>query len=319
MAEPRSVLILDDRAAWYAKALSAACPAYRFIPAPTADAAMQHAATAQVLMGLAPFLPERLIAAMPGLEWVQALTTGVDNLLAMPALKSRIALTNCGGFHGPQMSELAILLMLALARDFPRILDNQAAARWQSWPQPILPGRTVCILGLGSIAEALAVRCNAFGMRVTGVSDGRAEVPGFARVHKRDALDAAAAEADFLVVLVPYSPQTHHIVNAQVLRAMRPGAYLVNIARGGCVDEAALIAALKDGRVAGAALDVFATEPLPPDDPLWTAPNLIVTPHIGGKSATYHEQALPQLIENFNAYARDGAGALSLIPHGDRQ
>ncbi|MDF0603649.1 D-2-hydroxyacid dehydrogenase [Psychromarinibacter sp. C21-152] len=316
MPGPKTVLILDDHAGYYAEKLGAACPGYRFVPTTDADTALKHAGEAEVLLGLAPFIPERLVAAMPRLEWLAALTTGVDNLLTMKALGPEVALTNCSGMHGPQMSELAILLMLSLQRQFPRMLDNQNSARWEKWPQPILPGKTVCILGLGSIAEALAERCNAFGMRVTGVSDGRSEVPGFARVFRRAEMKQAAGEADFLVVLVPYSKETHHIVGEAVLAAMKPSAYLVNIARGGCVDEAALLRALEGQGIAGAGLDVFATEPLPPEDPLWRAPNCIITPHVGGLSATYHEQALPILVEKFNAYARGGAAALDTIPHG---
>lgn len=316
MPGPKTVLILDDHAGYYAEMLGAACPGYRFVPTTDADTALKHAGEAEVLVGLAPFIPERLVAMMPRLEWLAALTTGVDNLLTMEALGPEVALTNCSGIHGPQMSELAILLMLALQRQFPRMLDNQYKAYWEKWPQPILPGKTVCILGLGSIAEALAERCNAFGMRVTGVSDGRGEVSGFERVFRRADLAVAAGEADFLVVLVPYSKDTHHIVDETVLAAMKRSAFLINIARGGCVDEAALIRALETGRIAGAGLDVFATEPLPKDDPLWQTPNLVITPHVGGMSATYHEQALPVLVEKFNAYARGGAAALDTIPHG---
>lgn len=264
-----------------------------------------------MLVGLAPVLPDDLLARMPNLRWLHALTTGVDNLLGSAALPPGVVLTNSGGFHGPQMSELAILLMLSLLRRFPRMLDDQRAGRWNRWPQPLLEGRGVCILGLGAIAEALALRCNAFGMRVTGVSDGRAAVAGFARVYPRRALALAAAEADFLVVVVPYSPATHHIVDDRILSAMRPGAFLINIARGGCVDEDALLRHLAPGRLGGAGLDVFAVEPLPPDHPFRSLPHVIATPHVGGMSDSYVEQVLPVVLDRFAEHAAGGVAALS--------
>lgn len=304
-----TVLVFDNEAAAYVAALADACPGYAFVAA-TDEAAATAATDAEVLVALAPRITPAILAALPRLRWIHALTTGVDNLLALPALPEDVALSNTRGIHGPQMSELAILLMLSLARSFPKLLANQQAARWERWPQPLLEGRTVCLLGLGGIAEALAARCAAFGMTVTGVSDGRAEVPGFARVWRRAHLADAAAEADFLVVLVPYAPETRHIVDARILAAMRPSAFLVNIARGGCVDETALLDALGSGTIAGAGLDVFETEPLPPTSPFWSLPNVILTPHIGGMADVYHRQALPVAIANLRAFAEGGAAAL---------
>ena len=308
----KTVLILHHSAPWLCEQLAQEVPQYDYRACKSADEAMAHAADAAVLCALAPQIPERLVAAMPGLEWIHALTTGTDNLMSMPALSQDVAISNSRGMHGPQMAEMAVLLMMALARRLPEVLANQAKHVWERWPQPLLLDKTVCIVGLGVIAEALAQRCAPFGMRITGVSDGRAEVPGFACIFPRSRMAEAAADADFVVVLVPYSPQTHHLVGKRVLAAMKPTACLLNIARGGCVDEAAVTAHLREGKLAGAALDVFATEPLPADSPLWDVPNLIVTPHIGGMSDIYHQQVLPILAENLRAYAEGGAAAL---PH----
>ena len=257
-------------------------------------------------MGLAPYLKPELLAAMPNLSWIQALTTGVDNLLNLKG----VAITNCSGIHGPQMSELAVLHMLALLRKYPKMLGNQKAHVWERWPQPLLAGKTACILGLGTIAEHLAGVLNAFGMRVTGVSGGRSSAPGIDRVYPRKDLGIAAAEADFLIVLTPYSQATHHIINTEVLGAMKSSAYLVNIARGGCVDEAALAQCLQSGGIAGAALDVFANSPLAADAEIWDQPNLIITPHIGGAADVYHEQALPIVVANMRDFAAGGVAAL---------
>ena len=307
----KQVLVFDQRAAWYAGALAKLCPGYDFVAATYPDEMMRKGAEAAILVALAPPVSREMIAAMPRLEWVQALTTGVDNLLSMPELGPRVAITNCRGIHGPQMSELAILLMLALGRRFPAMVRNQFDAVWQRWSQPLLAKRTVCIVGLGAIAEDLARRCASFEMRITGVSDGRATVEGFARVYRRAEIARAVAEADFVVVVVPYSSDTHHLVGSEVIAAMRPDSFLVNLSRGGCVDEQALLEALGSGAIAGAGLDVFQTEPLPATNPFWRLPNVIVTPHIGGMSDTYHEQALPIVAANLNTYAREGADGLA--------
>jgi len=148
-------------------------------------------------------------------------------------------------------------------------------------------------------------------MRVTAVSDGRTEAPNVDQIYRRSDLAPAAGNADFLVVLVPLSPETRHIVDASILSKMKPTSYLINIARGGCVDEVALLEALQRSEIAGAGVDVFETEPLPPDHPLWRAPNLIATPHVGGFSDIYHEQCFPTVLGNLRAYAAGGPEALT--------
>ena len=293
----------------YRAALSAEFPALDLVTARSREEAHAVAAGVDAVAGKAGCIPATAVAAMPRLEWIHALTTGVDSILAMD-LRPGVVVTATRGVHGPQMSELALLQMMSLARGFPRMLENQRQSLWRRWPQPLLLGRTVVIVGVGNIGEELARRCGAFGMRVIGVSDGRSQVPGFDAIHPRSELRAAAAAADFLVVLVPYSSATHALIDASVLRAMRTDAFLVNIARGGVLDEAALIEALRERRIAGAALDVFREEPLPAASPLWSLPNVIVTPHVGGMSDRYAEQVLPQLRHNVGAWLRGGTGGL---------
>lgn len=306
----KSVLIQDINAHWYAEKLGAACPDYTFIAAPDAETAMHHIEHVEILVGLAPVITQPLIQAAQNLEWVQALTTGVDNLIAMPGLDPKVILTNCGGFHGPQMSELAFMMMLNFNRNFTGMIQNQRNKTWERWPQRLLHNKSVTIVGIGAISEALASRCCAFGMTVVGVSDSRDTVPGFSKIVKRKQLTDVVSDCDFLIVLTPHSSDTHHIINAEVFDAMPKSAFLINISRGGCVDEAALLDALKGGQIAGAGLDVFANEPLAPNDPLWSAPNTVITPHIGGMSDTYKSQALPQISENLNIYATEGATKL---------
>ncbi|MCR0983359.1 D-2-hydroxyacid dehydrogenase [Roseomonas populi] len=304
------VLLFGKDADYYNAHLAPEFPQMRFHVARDAASVPEAAKGAEVLASMAPAVTGGLVRALPKLRWVQALTTGVDNLLVMPELAPEVAITRVRGIHGPQMSEMAMLDMMLLARNFPQVLRNQAERRWERWPQKLLQGRTVVILGVGSISEELAPRCKAFGMRVVGIT-GRAEVPPhFDAVMPRERLLEAVAEADFLVLLIPYTPETHHIVDARVMAAMKPQSWIVNIARGAVLEEAALDQALRAGTIAGAALDVFAVEPLPAESPLWDAPNLIITPHIGGMSDTYAEQALPTLRANLAAFLTGGVDGL---------
>lgn len=304
------VLILNGDARWFAEQLAGACPDFSFAAAETVEQAMEIASEAEILIGLAPALGEPLIQSMKNLKWIHALTTGVDNLVSSKSIGPDVLLSNSRGFHGPQMSELAILLMLSALRDYPRMLDNQRARRWERWPQPLLQGRTACIVGVGSIAEALAARLLALRMTITGVSDGRSEAPGFARIYRRADLAAAVGGADFVVVLTPYTSETHHIVGDAVIAAMRRDAILINLSRGGCVDEDAVTRHLAAGSIRAAALDVFEQEPLDSNSALWDSPGLTITPHIGGVSSNYREQVLPVVIRNLNAWAKGGGSAL---------
>ncbi|WP_163268650.1 D-2-hydroxyacid dehydrogenase [Chelativorans alearense] len=313
MKKRKTVLVRHERfdwSEWYVRKLSPLFPDFEFRPTRSEAEAMAEAHEVNVFVGIGPTTTPRFVAAMPNLEWVQTLTTGVDNLLVMKEMPAHVAITRVAGVHGPQMAELAILLMLSLLRDLPRFLEKQQKRQWDRRPQPLLSGRTVCILGLGLIADSLALYCKTMGMTVVGVSDGRKEAPHVDRIYRRADLKQAAAEADFLVVLVPLSAETRHIINADVLLAMKPSAYLINIARGGCVDENALLDALNKGQIAGAGIDVFEATPLPAESPLWHAPNAIVTPHVGGYADVYHEQCFPIVVENFRVYAQGGPDAL---------
>jgi phosphoglycerate dehydrogenase-like enzyme len=302
----RTVLLIECEApadlAIYRPALAEAAPLFTIVAATSESEALAAGQDAEIVMGKAQSITSRLVQGLPKLRWIQALTAGTDPIDAL-SLPPHIMVTSMRGIHGPQMAELAILMMLALQRQFPRMLHNQEQHRWERWPQKILAGRTALLVGVGQISERLALCCGAFDMRVEGVSDGRAEAPGFAAIYPRHRLREAAASADFVIVLVPYSAATRHLIDETVLRAMRPDAFLINLARGGVVDEAALLTALDQGWIAGAGLDVFAREPLPGTDAIWSAPNVIATPHIGGMSDHYARQAVGVMARNLAAYA----------------
>jgi phosphoglycerate dehydrogenase-like enzyme len=202
------------------------------------------------------------------------------------------------------VSEAAIMGMLALSRQLPDSVRYQDQHSWTRWPPRLIDGKTVGIYGVGLIAEALAPRCSALGMTVIGFTSTKRELPGFDDMYLRSELLAVAGKLDYLVLLVPYSEETHHSIDARVFAAMKPSSYLINLARGGIVDEDALMAALNSGQIAGAALDVFQEEPLPPEHPLWTMKNVIITPHLGGFCDVYAERALPTIEHNMACFLR---------------
>jgi D-2-hydroxyacid dehydrogenase (NADP+) len=245
-----------------------------------ADPYLPHAS---VIVTHGPYMGERadhIFRNSPRLQWVQGIGVGVDNIVDRPGLHADVMVTNIHGTQGVPMTELALSLMLALARQLPRTFQNNKDHRWERWPSRLLNGKTVGILGVGSIAETVAPACKALGMQVVGISS-RHQVAGFDRIVPREQLLSVVPDFDYFLLLVPYSEQTRHIVGRQVLHAMKPDAFLVNIARGGVLDEEALLEVLRQGRIAGAALDVFAKEPLPPEHPFWSAENLIITCHQG--------------------------------------
>src|SRR5215472_10968793 len=234
-----------------------------------------------ILLCFSPPMADHVVRDAPKLKWIQALGTGVDNIIDLPSLGKEVLVTNVRGIHGAPVSEATIAYMLSLARDLPRANIAQEKGQWERWPAALLAGKTVGILGVGLIAEYLAPICKALQMSVIGISGSPRDTKGFDRVVHRDGLVKAAPDLDFLVALTPLTAETRGIVGAKVFSAMKRTAYLVNVARGGVVDESALITALENGEIAGAALDVFAQEPLPASSPLWRTKNVTIFSHLG--------------------------------------
>jgi len=261
-------------------------------------------AAADVLLTFGPMMKDEVLRDAPRLKWVQALGTGVDGVIDQPSLRPDVVITNIRGIHGAPVSEAALMAMLALSRGFADSVRHQDRRSWTRWPPKLLDGKTVGIFGIGLIAEALAPKCKALGMTVLGFTSTKRDLPGFDRMLSRSELKKIAGELDYLVLLVPYSEDTRNVIDASIFSAMKPTGYLVNLARGGIVDEDALMRALDSGRIAGAALDVFQEEPLPADHPLWSAKNVIITPHLGGFCDVYAERALPTIEHNMACFLR---------------
>jgi phosphoglycerate dehydrogenase-like enzyme len=248
-----------------------------------------------------------LIANAAKLRFIQSISSGTDQY-DKPALAARgIRLASAAGVNARAVAEHAIGLILALARRLPEARDNQARAHWRgmigdlSGREDELGGKTLAIIGLGRIGGRLARLAKAFDMTVIGFrrdpSLGRGDAD---EVHPLAELKSQLPKADFVALTCPLTPETAHVINAETLRVMRGSAYLINAARGGCVDEAALIAALNEGRVAGAALDCTDPEPPAADSPLWTMRNVFLTPHTGGETTRYEANVIEILLENLD-------------------
>jgi phosphoglycerate dehydrogenase-like enzyme len=257
-----------------------------------------YIADTDILLCFSPPMADHVVRDAPRLKWIQALGTGVDNIIDLPSLGKEVLVTNVRGIHGAPVSEATIAYMLSLARDLPRASVAHDKGQRERWPAALLAGKTVGILGVGLIAEYLAPICKALHMTVVGISGSPREAKGFDHMAHRDDFVKVVPELDFLVALAPLTAETRGIVGAKVFAAMKPTAYLVNVARGGVVDEPALIAALEAGKIAGAALDVFAQEPLPASSPLWRTKNVTIFSHLGGYSQGYEDRAMPTIAGN---------------------
>lgn len=269
-----------------------------------------HIGSADILLTFGPMMADHVLKEATRLKWIQALGSGVDGIVDQPSLREDVMVTNLHGIQGPPVSEAAMMAMLALSRGLPRIVRSQDRHQWDRFPARLLADKTVGIFGVGLIAEALAPKCKAFGMTVVGISSAARAVPGFDRMVPRDQLVNAVRDLDYLVLLTPYSAATRGIVGEPVLAAMKPTSYLVNLARGGVVDEAALIKVLQEGRIAGAALDVFTQEPLPEDHPFWSMDRVLITPHLGGFCDVYVDHALPVIEQNLRCFLGGTRGGM---------
>jgi D-2-hydroxyacid dehydrogenase (NADP+) len=275
-----------------------------------------YIAAADALVTFAPMLSSQVLESATRLKWIQALGTGVDNLIDQAALRKDVIVTNVRGIHGAPVSEAALAAMLALARGLPRAIRAQDERQWRRFPAQLLHDKTVGIFGIGQIAEALAPKCKTLGMRVVGVTSAPRNIAGFDRMHGREELARVVGDFDFLVLLTPLTAATRNSVDAKIFTAMKPTSYLINLARGGVVDEPALIDALNDKRIAGAALDVFSQEPLPVDHPFWSMPNVIITTHQGGFCDVYIDYALPTVESNMECFLKgDFNGMINIVAH----
>lgn len=272
----------------------------------TRDLAEIEAALDDIEIAVRSF-PHHLLAEAPNLRWFQQWGAGADWLLRYPQVAELdFVLTNASGVHAVPISEHIMAFLLSFARGFHRAMRAQIGRTWQRGSREAvfeLAGKTMVLIGVGAIGARTALLASALGMRVLGVRrDPTIDAPGVEVMYGGDQLLDVLPEADFVVLTVPLTDETRGMIGEPELQAMKPSAYIVNIGRGGTIQEQALIEALRQGWIAGAGLDVFEAEPLPEDSPLWAMDNVIVTGHYAGLTPRYDERAMAIFMDNLKRY-----------------
>lgn len=291
-------------------------------------AALRH--RAEILYGWGKPLYEA--HHFPRLKWIQTHSAGIDDLLDKPVWSSDVILTTANGVHPVPMVEHALAMMLTFRWNLRRMFAFQEKGewpkdRWDKFARPELRGSTLGIIGYGAIGRELARQAHTLGMRLLAVnrSGQRHLYRGFSipntgdpdaalpeQIYPTTALLKMLPECDYVVVLAPLTPETRHLFDAEAFAAMKTSAFFFNLARGGLVDEEALVAALRQGQIAGAGLDVFEEEPLPPASPLWRIDNVIISPHVSGFTLQYDDRASDLFAENLRRYL-NGEPLLNLV------
>ncbi len=274
----------------------------------------------EILYGWAE--PVRQAHLFPNLRWIQTHSAGVDFLLDKPVWQSRVIITNLSGVHAVPMAEHVLAMMLAFRWNLPKMERLRARAewpqgRWDHFARPELRGSTLGIIGYGAIGRELARQAHALGMRVLatnrsgqrhpqrgfnqpGVGDPDGTIPE--KMYPTAQLKQMLPECDYVASAIPLTGETRHLMNAETFAVMKKSAYFFNVGRGQVVDEAALVAALQQGHLAGAGLDVFEQEPLPPESPLWQLEQVIISPHVSGFTTQYDTRASFLFAENVRRY-----------------
>ena len=259
---------------------------------------------AEVIYGWINHFPKDLLGRTSCLKWIQAMSAGVDRL-PEEIMKSHVRIVTVGGLHKTPMGEVVLEMMLMFAKDAPSCLLMKQAREWRRFRPKLLKGQTAGILGLGVIGKEIARLCKAFDMTVTGIrrsAGPERPFPEVDRVYPRERLHELLAESDFVVLTLPLTKETKGLIGEKELRSMKPSACLINVARGAIVDEEALLRALEEKWIAGAGLDVFIKEPLPPESKFYALPNVIFSPHISGDMPDYEGRATEIFCENLRRY-----------------
>lgn len=250
-----------------------------------------------------PTTLQKVLDAAPKLRWHQATNAGVNNILTPQYLEREIILTNGAGLHAIPMAEFVIAYILSYAKNFQKLHELQAQKSWRrGLRSEELQDKTLLIIGAGGIGQEIAKRAKAFGLNIYGSRRHPQPLANFDKVVGANEWKPLLSEAHYVVIATPLTRETKGLIDAEVFNLMRPDAYLINIARGAIVDEPALIEALQSGKIAGAALDTVFTEPLPPESPFWTQPNIFITPHCSGHSPKTKERAIALFLDNFTRY-----------------
>ncbi|MDZ4767182.1 MAG: D-2-hydroxyacid dehydrogenase [Chloroflexota bacterium] len=262
-------------------------------------------ADAEILFDFDPTHREDLPDFAPKLKWIQATSAGIGKFVERMRYAERTnwQFTTASGVHARPLAEFVAFAMLYFAKDYLYLHREKAAQHWERYTTAELTGKTLSVIGLGKVGREAARFGKAFDMRVIGTRRDPAQtVAGIDALYAPDDLRPLLETADYLVLATPHTPETEGLIGAAELALLPRGAVLINIARGQVVDQAALTAALESGHLRGAALDVFAVEPLPAGDPLWTLPNVIISPHSASTAASENRKIVDILLENLRRY-----------------
>jgi phosphoglycerate dehydrogenase-like enzyme len=266
----------------------------------------RHLAEAEVLFDFDYTNAATLGTLIPRVRWVQGTSTGIGQFLRRTGLiDTAITFTTARGIHAKPLADFVVMAILWFAKDGFRMIREQAAHRWVRYCGRDVRGATVGVVGFGTIGREVARACTALGMRVVATKrTARQDEPGpdAGRLLPRDDLPLLLSIADYLVLAVPQTPQTERLLGHREFAAMKPGAVLINVARGAVVDEEALVEALRDGRLGGAALDVLSTEPPAPEHPLWSLPNVLLSPHSASTVASENARLTDLFCDNLARY-----------------
>jgi phosphoglycerate dehydrogenase-like enzyme len=313
---PITLLVIGDPAAGYLKPLAALPPETRIIVSRDRARLREAAPEADVILNgdfLDPTLLTETFPHATRVRWVHALMAGVDKTLSPEIVASDVPMTNGRGLFRRALAEWTVGAMVYFAYEFRRLVRNQEAGRWESFDHPTLYGRTLGIVGYGSIGQAIAERAHAFRMRIVIArrSTSPAADPLVDQAYTPDQLNAMLSECDYVAVTAPLTAKTRGMIGAAQIAAMKPSAVLINVGRGAVIDEAALIAALEAGpegiksaKLRGAALDVFTTEPLPAGHPFYAMENVLLSPHTADRSPESRSGAVQFFIENFERFRK---------------
>ena len=303
MTEPAHILLWTDKPEAYVEAAEAAGLTGRVaidtLPRKERPSPEQLART-EALMAIGA--PAGVLSAMPKLRWIQSMTAGVEGWLAVPDLPAGVTLTCARGTHKESMPENIVAGLLYVAKPYAVAAANQKQGKWVSTVAQPINGKTLGILGLGAIGQEVARIAGALGMRVIGTRRRPEPMEHVDAVLPPEKTDEVLAQSDFVLLLLPATPETDNIMNAERLAKMKPTAWLLNFGRGHLIKDDDLIAAVKAGTIAGAVLDVFRQEPLPEDHPFWGTEGILVLPHIGGPHPQRDRIVARLFVENLRRF-----------------
>jgi len=258
-------------------------------------------------------ITKELLDKLPSLKWIQVFQTGVEHLPLQELDNRNITLTNVSGIYGNAISEYVMSIILYYIKELPRFIENKKS---HTWDRTILPEeaneKKLLILGAGIIGKAVAEKAKAFGMYVIGVNSSGESRPYFDEMYALSEMDEVLCRSDVVVSLLPVTNETYQCIGKVQFSLMKDSAYFINVGRGELIDEDALIESLKSKGLRGAALDVFQQEPLPEDHPFWEVENLIITPHLSGKTVYFYKRCIDIFLENLNRYQNKKQLAFSI-------